>query len=68
MKKAEIGDKALFIFASGKQVLGVIEYMPCATGDSWIVTEIHEGKKLGTVYIQQFDMMFLTRRADWLDG
>ena len=37
-------------------MFGVIEYMPCATGDSWIVTEIHEGKKFGTVYIQQFDM------------
>lgn len=59
MKKAEIGDKALFIFASGKQVLGVIECIPSTTGDCWIVTEICEGQKMGSVYIQQFEMMFL---------
>ena len=59
MKKAQIGDKASFIFASGKKVFGIIEYIPCATGDSWIITEFYEGGKGGTVYIQQFDMMFL---------
>lgn len=59
MKKAKIGDRALFIFSNGKKVFGVIEHIPCATGDCWILTEICEGKRQGTVYIQQFDMMFL---------
>jgi hypothetical protein len=59
MKKAKIGNKAMFIFASGKQIFGEINYIPVATGDSWIITEIEHGKTLSTVYIQQFDMMFL---------
>jgi len=59
MKKAEKGDRARFVFASGEKIFGIIEYIPVATGDSWIITEINEGQKLGTVYIQQFDMMFL---------
>ena len=57
--KAEAGMKANFVFASGKTVFGVIEYVPVATGDCWVVTEVSEGKKQGVVYIQQFDMMFL---------
>jgi hypothetical protein len=59
MKKAEKGDRARFVFASREKIFGIIEYIPVATGDSWIITEINEGQKLGTVYIQQFDMMFL---------
>ena len=59
MKKAKVGGKATFIFASGKTVFGTIEYMPVATGDSWIVTEIYEGKEQSTVYIQTFEMMYV---------
>jgi len=59
MKKAEVGSKASFCFASGHKLFGIIKHIPVATGDSWIVEEIHEGKEIGTVYIQQFEFMFL---------
>lgn len=59
MKYAQQGDKALFIFSSGKQVFGVIEFLPPNAGGTWILTEIHEGKEGATVYIQQFEMMYL---------
>ena len=40
MRKAEIGDKALFRFADGRTVFGVIRHIPVATGDSWIISEM----------------------------
>ena len=56
-KRVEIGDKVTFIFSSGKKLYGVVEHIPAATGDSWIITEWYEGKKLSLVYINQFEMM-----------
>jgi hypothetical protein len=59
MQRAAKGTKATFYLAEGRQIVGIIENMPVATGDSWIVTEFFEGTILGTVYIQQFSYMRL---------
>ena len=59
MRKAKIGDKALFKFVDGRTVFGVIGHIPVATGDSWIISEIFEGKEFGTLYIQQFETISL---------
>jgi hypothetical protein len=59
MQRAAKGTKATFYLPNGNKIFGVIEYMPAATGDSWIVSEFFEGKILGTIYIQQFSYMRL---------
>ena len=64
MRKAEIGDKALFRFVDGRTVFGVIRHIPVATGDSWIISEILEGKEFEWLYIQQFETMSLTGESD----
>ena len=56
-EKAEIGDRAKFIFANKTHVLGEILYMPCATGDCWIVKKTDSGGSI--VYIQTFECMYL---------
>jgi hypothetical protein len=59
MQRAEKGTKARFYLPNGHTIFGIIEYIPVATGDGWIVTEFFEGKILGTIYIQQFSYMRL---------
>lgn len=56
-KKAQIDDTAVFMFASGRKICGRIEYVPQATGDSWIVTEIFFKEEISVQYIQTFESM-----------
>jgi hypothetical protein len=54
------GSKATFCFPDGNKILGIVEYTPIpATGDCWIVTEVFQGRIMGTIYIQQFSYMRL---------
>tara|TARA_R110002124_G_scaffold225674_1_gene390962 strand:- start:58 stop:252 length:195 start_codon:yes stop_codon:yes gene_type:complete len=62
MRKAKIGDKALFKFVDGRTVFGVIGHIPVATNDSWIISEIFEDKEFQTLYIQQFETMSLREK------
>lgn len=56
-----IGKNGAFHFSDGKKLFGEIIWQPAATGDSWIIEEIYEGKKTGClIYIQQFNYIFFT--------
>ena len=55
-KRIEIGDKVKVFFNHSNMVEGVVDYKPCATGDSWIILEYQANLP---VYVQTFDYMIL---------
>ena len=58
----EKGDRVKATFASGgyfDDIEGVVEYTPCATGDSWVLVQ-DDGR---VIYIQQFETMILLRKG-----
>jgi hypothetical protein len=57
--RGSVGDKARFLFSSGKEITGEIIELPLAVGDYWIIREVCEGRKWGIVHIGQFDAMYL---------
>lgn len=60
-KRIEIGDTVRVFFNHSNMVQGVVDYVPCATGDSWIIIE-HQANL--PVYVQVFDYMILTGKAE----
>ena len=61
--KIKKGDKVRVTFAKGgysDYFEGVVEYIPCATGDSWVLVQ-DDGC---VIYVQQFEMIILLI-ADW---
>lgn len=51
--RIEIGDRVDIQFSSHPCVVGIVTYMPQATGDSWHI--MTDGGVV--VYVQQFDLM-----------
>ena len=60
--RIEKGDRVKVAFASGgyfDNIDGVVDYTPCATGDSWVLVR-DDGQ---VIYIQQFEAMILLRKG-----
>ena len=56
--RIEKGDKVRVTFAEGgyfDDFEGVVDYTPCATGDSWVLVQ-DDGR---VIYVQQFETMIL---------
>jgi hypothetical protein len=52
--RVEVGDRVRFCWGEEAYVEGVLEHIPAATGDSWIIIK-DDGTPL---YINHFDVMF----------
>jgi len=55
LDRIKIGDKVKVYFNKQTAIAGVVEYIPVATGDCWLLSA--QGFEEGLVYIQQFDFM-----------
>ncbi len=59
-KRIEVGDTVRVFFSHSNMVHGIVDYMPCATGDSWVILEHQAGLP---VYVQLFDYMVLSEKG-----
>ena len=59
-KRIEKGDAVKVFFNRANMVQGVVDYIPCATGDSWVILEYQSNLP---VYVQAFDYMILANKA-----
>ena len=60
--RIEVGD-SVKVFLPGENdnvICGLVDHIPCATGDSWILLEKQAGIP---VYIQSFSYMILMEKA-----
>ena len=61
-KRIEIGDTVNVLFSRAGYVYGVVDYMPCGAGDSWIILDSQTGTPV-PVYVQNFDRITLQKKG-----
>ena len=59
-KRIEIGDRVQVFFSTAPTVIGVVEYIPNGTGDSWIILDDQAGR---VNYVQSFNNIILKEKG-----
>lgn len=60
---AKIGDAVSIYFANGDVIRGIVKYIPCATGESWIIWD--DERRI--VHVQEFETITVMFRRAGLD-
>lgn len=58
--RVEVGDTVKVFVSDGNSITGIVDYIPVATGDSWIVLDIQDRMP---IYIQIFSYMCLLDKS-----
>lgn len=60
-KRIEVGDAVMVYFSNQHTISGLVDHIARATGDSWVILN---GVDEDPIYVQSFNYIALTRKAD----